>query len=185
MRFSMLLAGRAALFAIAGLAPIQSSWAASLATDFETCRGNSKANIAACTRVITSPRATREQVGGSYINRGQHYYERQEFDRAIADFDRAIPLKPQWVQLAYGNRGNVYFRQDEDQKAIEDYSRAIALDATYAAAYTGRGLLYEKAGSIEQARADFNAALAANSVFADNTWAHDTAREHLAALAKK
>jgi Tfp pilus assembly protein PilF len=185
MRLSVLLVRGSALFLIAALAPIQMSRAASIASDFETCRGNSKGNIAACNRVIASPRATRVQIGGAYINRGQHYYEQQDFDRALADFDKAIPLDPQWVQLAYGNRGNVYFRQSEDQKAIDNYSRAIALDPTYASAYTSRGILYEKAGSIEQARADFTAALAASSIFADNKWAHDTAREHLDALAKK
>jgi tetratricopeptide (TPR) repeat protein len=149
------------------------------ADDYDVCLGSTDAAIDACTRVISSTRSTRDQVGNAYIGRGQHYYEKDDYDRAIADFNRAMPLKPKWLQLAYGNRGNAYSMKGENDKAIESYSVAISLDKNYSAAFTGRGLIYEKMGEIAKARADFNSALNAKSIFQDEKWAHDTARKHL------
>lgn len=171
--------------AFAALAALAFGMTAAVAQDTEICRGHAGDTIAACTRVITAPRSTREQVGDAYINRGQHYYEIKEYDRAIEDFNRAIPLKPKWIQMAYGNRGNAYYAKGEDDKAIDSYNKAVELDPKYTSALTARGLLYEKMGAIERAKSDFEAALAANSIFEDNKWAHDTARKHLDDLAAK
>jgi tetratricopeptide (TPR) repeat protein len=172
-------------FAVLAFAALASGTAVAAPPDPEVCRGRVGDPIAACTRVITSTRSTREQVGDAYINRGQHHYEAKAYDRAIEDFNRAIPLKPKWLQMAYGNRGNAHYAKEEDDKAIDSYDKAIAIDPNYASALTARGLLYEKAGSIERARADYKAAIAAKSIFEDDQWAHDTARKHLVALADK
>ena len=134
------------------------------ADDYDVCLGSTAAAIDACTRVITSSRSTRDQVGNAYIGRGQHYYEKDDYDRAIADFNRAMPLKPKWLQLAYGNRGNAYSMKGDNDKAIESYSVAISLDKNYSAALTGRGLIYEKIGEKDKARADYNSALKAKSI---------------------
>ncbi len=157
----------------------------SAADDYGICIGSTSDALDACTRVITSARSTREQVGNAYLNRGQHYYEKDDYDRAIADFNRAIPLKPKSLQLAYGNRGNAYAMKKQNQEAIGSYDHAIALDANYSAAYTGRGLVYEKMGRIDRARSDYEAALTAKSTYQDDDWAHDTARKHLAELKAK
>ena len=149
------------------------------ADDYDLCLGSTDEAIDACTRVITSSRSTRDQVGNAYIGRGQHYYEKDDYDRAIEDFNHAMPLKPKWLQLAYGNRGNAYAMKGENDRAIDSYSVAISLDKNYSAAFTGRGLIYEKTGEMEKARADYNSALKAKSIFQDEKWAHDTARKHL------
>lgn len=81
--------------------------------------------------------------------------------------------------MAHGNRGNAYYGKEDDARAIDDYDKAIAIEPTYTSACTARGLLYEKAGAIERATSDYRASLATNSIFEDNTWAHDTARKHL------
>jgi tetratricopeptide (TPR) repeat protein len=152
------------------------------ADDYDVCVGSTAAALDACTRVINSPKSSRDRIGNAYINRGQHYYEKDDYDRAIEDFNRAIPYKPSYIQLAYGNRGNAYAMKGENDKAIDSYSVAISLDKNYSAALTGRGLLYQKAGEIDKAREDFNAALRVKSTFNDDKWAKDTARQHLADL---
>src|SRR5262245_4339240 len=76
------------------------------ADDYDVCIGSTSAAIDACTRVINSPRSSRDRIGNAYIGRGQHYYEKDDYDRAIDDFDRAMPYQPSYLQLAYGNRGN-------------------------------------------------------------------------------
>src|SRR5215813_890967 len=152
------------------------------ADDYDTCIGSSAGALDACTRVINSPKSSRDRIGNAYISRGQHYYEKSDYDRAIADFNRAMPYKPSYIQLAYGNRGNAYAMKGETDKAIDSYSVAISLDKNYSAALTGRGLLYEKNGEIDKARDDYNAALRVKSNFQDEKWAKDTARKHLADL---
>ena len=163
----------------------QPSASSNVADDYNICVGSTAEAIDACTRVITSSRSTRDQVGNAYIGRGQHYYEKDDYDRAIADFSKAIPLKPKWLQLAYGNRGNAYAMKNQDQDAIDSYDLAISIDANYSAAFAGRGLIYEKMGLVERARSDYEAALNAKSEFQDEKWAKDTARDHLDKLKDK
>jgi len=159
--------------------PSSSSASRSVSDDYNTCIGSTDAAIDACTRVITAATATRDQVGNALIGRGQHYYEKDDYDHAIADFSKAIPLKPKWLQLAYGNRGNAYSMKKQDQDAIDSYDQAIALDANYSAALAGRGLVYERMGLVERARSDYQAALNAHSDYQDEKWAKDTAQKHL------
>src|SRR5216684_3361811 len=135
----------AVLLAVAGL-PTRSI----AADDSQLCRGSSDAGIAACNRAIASGQYKGRNLGFIYLNRGQTYYDRSDYDRAAADF-----------------------------------ARAIRLDPNYTAAYTGRGLIYERKGNIEQARRDYNAALAVPQKYDDGKWAHDTARRHLDELASK
>jgi tetratricopeptide (TPR) repeat protein len=162
-----------------------SSSSKSVADDYNICVGSTSEAIDACTRVITASQSTRDQVGNAYIGRGQHYYEKDDYDHAIADFNKAIPLKPKWLQLAYGNRGNAYAMKNQDQDAIDSYDTAISLDSNYSAAFAGRGLIYEKMGLVERARSDYEAALKAKSTFQDEKWAHDTASKHLDDLKDK
>src|SRR5262249_13865389 len=53
----------------------------------------------------------------------------------------------------------------------------------YTAAYTNRALAYERKGDRDRARTEFEAALAVPQKYNNGKWAHDTARERLAALA--
>ena len=46
---------------------------------------------------------------------------------AIADYNEAISLKPDYAE-AYYNRGNAYYKLDQYQQAIEDYNKAIYLE---------------------------------------------------------
>jgi tetratricopeptide (TPR) repeat protein len=163
----------------------QPATSSNVGDDYNICVGSTPEAVDACTRVITSSKSTRDQVGNAYIGRGQHYYEKDDYDRAIADFSKAIPLKPKWLQLAYGNRGNAYAMKNQDQDAIDSYDQAILIDSSYSAAYTGRGLIYEKMGLTERARSDYEAALNAKSDFQDEKWAKDTARDHLDKLKDK
>lgn len=156
---------------------------AALAGDVDICRTNrGEAAMAACDRIIESSQSTHKDVGTALIDRGQQFYENKNYENAIADFTRAMTYNPPYVQLAYGNRGNCYYMKEDDGTAIEDYTRAIEIDDQYVAAYAARGLLYEKAGKIKKARADFEQALESKSIFSDAKWGHDTAREHLKKL---
>jgi tetratricopeptide (TPR) repeat protein len=175
------------LVAVAGLA------GAARSEDSDVCfRGSGDEAIAACSRVIDARRSPREKRIEAYASRGQEWYVKRDYDKAIADFGRAIDLNPKGLAqygtgaiLAYGNRGNAYNEKGDTKRAIDNYTMAIAIDPKYTAAYTSRGLQYEKLGDLEKARADFNAALAVPAKYQDGQWALDKARERLEALKAK
>jgi tetratricopeptide (TPR) repeat protein len=167
--------------------------ASAAADDSESCfRESGDVAIAACGRVIDTRRSTRGQRINAYASRGQEWYVRHDYDKAIKDFDRAIDMTPKEALeygegsvLAYGNRGNAYSAKNDSKNAIASYTAAIAIDPKYPAGYTGRGLEYEKLGNIDKARADFKAALDLQPKYQDGQWALDKAREHLSALDNK
>ncbi len=58
---------------------------------------------------------------------------RQGSDLAIADFDRAIEVQPDYAE-AYSNRGEAYEDKGDYERAIADYGRAIELQPDVAEA---------------------------------------------------
>lgn len=167
-----------AVIAGLGIAP-------AMADDREACiKESGDVAIEACNRIINLGRGSASDLADAYVSRGQEYYVKRELDRAIADFNEALRLKPKYA-MAYGDRANAYFLKDEYDRAIGDYTLAIAIDPKYTAAYTGRGLAHERLGALESARADFNAALSVPPKYDDGKWAHDAAREGLEALKER
>ena len=93
----------------------------------------------------------------AYANRGWAYNDKGDYDRAIADFDRAIQLKPDYAE-AYANRGWAYNNKGDYDRAIADFDRAIQLKPDYALAYANRGLAYNDKGDYDRAIADLKIA---------------------------
>ena len=77
-----------------------------------------------------------------------------EHSEAIADYDRAIELKPDYAE-AYNNRGIANRILECHSEAIADYNRAIELKPDFAEAYNNRGVAYDSLGDKEKARRDF------------------------------
>jgi Tfp pilus assembly protein PilF len=71
---------------------------------------------------------------------------------------------------------------DQTDAAIADYTKAIGLDRAYTAAYTGRGMEYEKKGQRNLAIADYKTALGMPQKYQDGRWAHEKARDRLKVL---
>ena len=103
-----------------------------------------------------------------YNDRGLAYHFLKDYQRAIADFDRAIELNPRYV-WAYGSRGWVYRFLKDYQRAIADFDRAIELNPKYAWAYGSRGLAYHFLKDYQRAIADFDRAIELNPKY---TWAY-------------
>ena len=59
-------------------------------------------------------------------NRGLAYYNKGEYSRAIADYDEALKLNPQYVD-AFIYRGLAYEQISDKVKAIESYRQALAV----------------------------------------------------------
>jgi tetratricopeptide (TPR) repeat protein len=62
----------------------------------------------------------------AYRQRGNAYFSKNEYSRAIADYDRAIELEPE-VAKAYFNRGSLYQAIGEKEKASIDFRKVLEL----------------------------------------------------------
>ena len=94
------------------------------------------------------------EMAEAYFGRGLTYGILGDYERAIADYDKAIELDPKDA-AAYYNRGLAYADKGEYERAIADYDKAIELDPKDANPYYGRGLIYKGQGEKEKAIADF------------------------------
>ena len=91
--------------------------------------------------------------------RGSALAQAGKNDEALADFNKAISLDPNYGQ-AFADRGQIYRKTKRLDQAMPDYERALALDANYAPAWLGRGLVNKARGEATAALEDFNKAIA-------------------------
>ena len=113
--------------------------------------------IIACTRNINSGRFTGQNLAQAFTNRGLAYKRKGLWDKAIADYDEAIRLKPDLAET-FINRGTAYYYKGQFDRAIRDYDEAIRLKPDNAQVFADRGLSYEKKGELTQALRDFKRA---------------------------
>ncbi len=76
----------------------------------------------------------------AYNNRGFIKRNKNDFQGAIDDLDKAIAISPDYAE-AYNNRGNAKCDKNDLQGAMEDYNKAISLNPTLAKAYNNRGVV--------------------------------------------
>ena len=86
---------------------------------------------------------------------GLSYLSISQYPRAIANFNKAIELNPNFAE-AYLSRGNAYGNQDKSSLAISDYNKAIELNPNLIQAYSNRGRAYLFNDEICLAIADFD-----------------------------
>jgi tetratricopeptide (TPR) repeat protein len=118
--------------------------------------------IRGCTALIQSGRAPSDKdLAMALYNRGHAYLNKNDHDRAIADYTEAIRLDPKDGRV-FNNRGFAYALKGEYDRAIADYNEAIRLNPKDAKAFNGRGLAYALNGEYDRAIADYNEAIRLN-----------------------
>jgi tetratricopeptide (TPR) repeat protein len=80
-------------------------------------------------------------------------------DRALADYDQAILLDPDFPN-GYNSRGLAWYAKGDYDRAVADYDRAILLDPDYALAYYNRANARYNRGDYDSALADYDRAVA-------------------------
>jgi tetratricopeptide (TPR) repeat protein len=79
------------------------------------------------------------ETASDYCQHGNCLFQAGEYDEAIAAYDRAIELHPEFYQ-AWNNRGSTCFRLKRYYEAIENFDRALSLKPDYAQAQQNREL---------------------------------------------
>ena len=92
------------------------------------------------------------------VDRGRSFLDKQEWDEAIAQFNDALRLDPEFVP-ALKNRGAVYLGTQDYNRAIADYDSAIRLEPKYAEHYYNRAQAYLGLQDYSRAIADFTKAI--------------------------
>ncbi len=117
-----------------------------------------------------------------YISRGVGFYDKQEINGAITDYNHALEIYEKLdaegrlldqndLAITYLNRGHAFLDQEDYSRAITDYNRAIdirvKLDADgrltdqsmLANAYISRGNVFSNQQNISGALSDYNRAI--------------------------
>lgn len=90
----------------------------------------------------------------TYRNIGMAHNAKKDRTRAIASYNRALELNPSDPWSDYVNRGNAWSAAGEYNKALDDYETALKLKPEFDHAYFNRGIVFERLGNIEKAKAD-------------------------------
>ena len=105
-----------------------------------------------------SGEAYQESAAALRFYRGNTYHFLRKSDLAMADYDKAIELKPDLAE-AYNNRGTAYHYKGNYDLDIADCDKAIELRPDYAEAYVSRGNAYGRKGEYDLAIADYDKAI--------------------------
>ena len=130
-----------------------------LAAEPSPDRALSEEALAERRRLLDESRRATDVLGADgWFLRGNAAYEAKRYDEALAAYDRAIELRPDYAE-AHSNRGVALGRLDRDEQALADYDRAIELRPDYAEAHSDRGVALGALGRQEQALAAYDHAI--------------------------
>lgn len=92
-----------------------------------------------------------------YSDRGVLFIHMKDKEKAMADFNKAIDLQPEY-SFRYSARAYAHEFFGDTESSIADYEKAIELDPTDAVAYNNLGLMQEKLGYKNMAETNFELA---------------------------
>jgi predicted O-linked N-acetylglucosamine transferase (SPINDLY family) len=95
----------------------------------------------------------------AFNNRGNALKEVDRPGEALASYDRAIALRPDYAE-AFNNRANALNQSRRFDEALEDSQRAIALRPDLAQAHYNRGIALHELKRFDEALASYDAAIA-------------------------
>ena len=108
-----------------------------------------------------SDQFSKKENAGEYVDQGIAWDMKNEFDKAIKAYNKAIELKPD-LAGAYLNRGISWRKKGACDRAIEDFDKAVELAPDLAIAYNNRGVTWIEKRDYDRAIKDFDKALELN-----------------------
>ena len=177
--------------------PVLNSKGKVIGVSFMTLVGGQNLNFAIPSRYLTElltestpakslADGNRSISAETYFTWGNTKYDLGDYKGAIADYDSAIRLKPDYAE-AYNNRGTAKHKLGQRFAAIADYDSTIRLKPDYANAYYNRGLAKYNLGQHFAAIADFDSAIRLNpddaAAYLNRGSAKGQLGQHFAAIA--
>jgi len=102
--------------------------------------------------------AKSQSSASQLYDRGQQYFERQEYPSAIKTLLELLKLEPN-NSKAYNTIGMSFGELKEYSAAVAAFDRAISLNNNFANAYYNRGYVYQQLSQHDLALIDFDRAL--------------------------
>ena len=106
------------------------------------------------------------EASAALINRGNAWQDKEDYNRAIADYTLAVRWEP-FAADAFLNRAQAYYRLDNKEMALEDFGQAIVLGIRDAETFNHRGLLRAATKDVSGALADFQMATEIDEDYTD------------------
>ncbi|MDY6950155.1 MAG: tetratricopeptide repeat protein [Thermodesulfobacteriota bacterium] len=97
--------------------------------------------------------------------KGLRYQEKGKWDKAIAEYTKAIELNPEYGR-AYLDRGGAYLNKGQYDQAIFDSTKAIALHPNVSEAYFNRADAYRITAQYDRAISDYTKVIELNPEYA-------------------
>ena len=85
-----------------------------------------------------------------HILKGNEYYYKKEYNKAIQCYDKAIEIKPNNAE-AWNNKGNTLYRSGKHNEAIHCYDKAIEIKPNNADAWYNKGNTLYRSGKHNEA----------------------------------
>jgi lipoprotein NlpI len=129
--------------------------------DLEQCRtitNNPDLAIKHCTRALESGKLSPQERALALVSRGVEWTNKNDYDRAIADYDAALRIDPKLAD-AYHNRGSAWAHKGDPDRAIADFDAALRLNPKDAGVLHSRAVELTVKGDYARALADYEAAL--------------------------
>ena len=98
------------------------------------------------------------RTAADLLKSGQSWYQKQEYDKAIADFGAALEIDPRYAP-AYISRARVWLQKHSRERELADYEAAISLDPGNATYRVARAEYWSARGFHNRAMADFAEAI--------------------------
>ena len=101
-------------------------------------------SLAACNRILKDKREAANHTM-ALRNRCGIYYTNDEYEKALADCNRAARQEPQ-SSIVYDRRGLIWHVKRDYDRAIDDFDQAIHINPNYARALYHRGTAKQAKG---------------------------------------
>ncbi|MCL1466759.1 tetratricopeptide repeat protein [Argonema galeatum] len=112
--------------------------------------------------LLAEENQTLSNRGDLLFELGRVFAAGEEYEEAIASFDRALAIKPD-DDAAWNNRGFALYNLGRYEEAIASYDRSLAIKPDNDGAWNYRGIALGNLGRYEEAIASYDCALAIKS----------------------
>ena len=130
-------------------------------TNMEGRRQHAEVVIDQVGQLIALPRLKSAEKSNLYYQRAFAYVSTKNFDKAVADYKRALQLTPTHMGALVGIC-DAYASAGKQEEAIASYAAAIKTFPMDPELYNRRGMFWRQLGKREQAVADFTRAIERN-----------------------